>query len=101
MTRAAHIGACNRCGTVRKVDGIVSRYLSCTVCAVNPDMIAERDAYMAEHPRGIFPMGVLKMAKVSGKLGKRECDEACTSARGTSCVCQCAGRHHGEAWADA
>lgn len=96
-TTAARIGTCSRCGTTRTITG-ESRYLSCDVCAVNADLLAERDAFITEHPEGYFPMGILKMVKVRGKLGKRECDEACTSATGPACTCKCGGRNHGSTW---
>jgi hypothetical protein len=96
-TTETRIGTCSRCGTTRTILG-AARYLSCTVCANNPSLLAERDAFLSEYPEGYFPMGVLNMVKVSGKLGKRECDEACTSATGPACTCKCSGRHHGAAW---
>lgn len=95
----AYIGSCNRCGATRRIAGHCGRYLCCLECITNPALIAERDAYLAEHPTGYFPMGVVKMARVRGKVSAQECGEACTSARGTSCACACAGKNHGDIYA--
>lgn len=94
--RPSYLGSCWNCGTTYRTE--FAGHMDCPRCANDPARIAERDAFLAEHPRGIFPMGAVKFVKISGKLGKKVCDESCTSARREGCTCQCGGRNHGKNW---
>lgn len=45
------------------------------------------------------PVTAIKWREVKARKTDRECDTRCTTARGESCACSCAGRNHGAEWA--
>jgi hypothetical protein len=92
------IGTCTRCERTYRVE-TAGMFIPCAVCGDDPAYLAAREAFLTEHPRGIYPAApIIKLTKVRGKVTAKECDEACRSAKRDACSCACGGEHHGEAW---
>lgn len=97
---ATYIGTCRYGHTVRQEMIATKRewLRECTDCLGDPAIVAERDAFMAQHPQGYFPLRVA-LARIRGKLSTRhECNDQCRDARGPVCLCSCAGEQHGANW---
>lgn len=95
MTTKARIGTCKRCGTtVMRPHAIRT---SCPVCAVDGPLLAERKAYLALHPTGYFPLPLIELRPINGKLGTKDCGAECMESTGPRCVCKCGGAQHGTA----
>lgn len=42
--------------------------------------------------------GLMRCEPITVKLGTRNCDARCTSAKGPNCSCKCNGKNHGAGW---
>lgn len=93
-TRPA-IGTCRYGHTTRTA---VAGIHDCPACNADPAILAERAAFLAQHPRGIFNLTV-KTSGIRGRVSKsHECNGECTEARGDKCICSCGGANHGAGW---
>lgn len=99
-TTTAYIGTCRYGHTTRMdVADIRAKFVvECRSCLADPTITAVREAFLAEHPRGIFNLIVLVSALRGRVSVSHECNGECTHATGDKCVCSCGGRNHGIDW---
>jgi hypothetical protein len=94
-----YIGTCTTCGATHRIEGTAPRFVTCVTCRTDPAWQVAHDTWMAEHPNGYYPAPSIAMARISGRVGKKVCDEACRSAKANQCCCTCGGRNHGAQYA--